>query len=65
MEDDIFAPMELVFTHELEALKAKLEAVTAERDSLLAQMRRTQQPITYSSGQYNMPEWLRDLKVYI
>lgn len=61
--DDWDAPMELVYTHELEKLREDLRFVQQERDALRAQFRQWQQPFTYSSGSYTVPEWLRDVRV--
>jgi hypothetical protein len=65
MDESWDAPMELVYTHELEALREELEAVKSQRDSALAALRRNQQPITYSSGNITVPEWLRDTQLLI
>ena len=65
MEDNWDAPMELIYTHELEELRRQLAVVTAQRDAALAQLRHMQQPIEYSSGTSTTPEWLREVKVYI
>lgn len=61
--DDPFAPMELIYTHELEALKRELGMVTQQRDALRAQFRQWQQPFTYSSGSTTVPDWLKNLQV--
>lgn len=63
--EDFDAPMELVYTHELEALRKELENVTAQRDAALAALRRMQVPIEYSSGTSTTPEWLKNVQVYI
>lgn len=65
MNEDFDAPMELIYTHELEALRRELETVTAQRDAALAQLRSMQQPIEYSSGSSTTPEWMGRLQVFI
>lgn len=64
MSEDWDAPMELIYTHELEELKRQLAAVTAQRDSALAALRRMEQPFEYSSGSVTVPEWLRDVRAF-
>lgn len=63
-DEDWDAPMEFIFTRDLEALRKELALVTAQRDSALAALRRMEQPITYTSGSTTVPEWLRNVKVY-
>lgn len=63
MSENWDAPMELIYTHELEALRAELEVVKAQRDAALAQLRGAQCPITYSSGGVSTPP-LGNLRVW-
>lgn len=65
MEEDFNAPMELIYTHELEALKEELERVKAQRDAALAALKRMEQPIIYTSGSTTVPDWLKNARVYI
>lgn len=65
MNEDFDAPMELIYTHELKALKRELEQVTAQRDAALAMIERMKQPIEYSSGGTTTPPTQMKVQTYI
>jgi hypothetical protein len=65
MNEDFDAPMELIYTHELKALKHELEQVTAQRDAALAMIERMKQPIEYSAGGTTTPPVQMRVQTYI